>query len=368
MNIGAEKMAFLKKDYIKQKKPISVFIIVANEKQDNIKRALKNGNVLSDILHGTRYLAELPGNYLNPNSYEVYARSLAKEFSLGINVFDDSALKKMGCGGILAVGQGSNISPRMIVLEYKPKKNKGVRPLILVGKGITFDTGGISLKPSSEMHEMKYDMCGSSLVLHAIALAAAKQLSLPIISILGLAENMPGGKSAKPGDVYTAYDGTTVENQNTDAEGRLVLGDLLAYGAINYDPLCILDFATLTGACLVALGHHATAVMTSSEDLFSRIEDASFQSLDRIWRMPHWSVYGEGLKSNIADQRNIAGRGGGTISAMRFLSHFVPKEIPWAHFDIAGTAWQSKEFASQGKGATGWGLRFLSSFMQNLVK
>ena len=244
-----------------------------------LKSVLKRGQNISEMIHGARYLASLPGNYMNPENYEKYARGLAQEFQLKIKVFDESALKKSGCGGILAVGQGSAIPPRMIVLEYQPKKKKVLRPLLLVGKGITFDTGGISLKPPSEMHEMKYDMCGSALALHSIALAAAQELELPVLALLGIAENMPDAKAIKPGDVYTAYDDSTVEVQNTDAEGRLVLGDLLAYGAKNYDPLCILDFATLTGACVIALGHDATAVMSASQNLHARIKRASQRSL-----------------------------------------------------------------------------------------
>lgn len=368
MNIGAESMELLKNT---NKTKASIPISISHKRKTELKglkNILSRGRSISEMLHGTRYLASLPGNYMNPESYETYARSLAQEFRLKIKVFDRKALQKMACGGILAVGQGSAVPPRMILLEYQPPKKKIFRPLLLVGKGITFDTGGISLKPSAEMHEMKYDMCGSAVALHGIALAAAQKLELPVLALLGVAENMPDGQAIKPGDVYTAYDGSTVEVQNTDAEGRLVLGDLLAYGARNYDPLCILDFATLTGACVIALGHDATAVMTASQDLYARIKRASERSLDRSWPMPHWSVYGTGLKSEIADQRNIAGRAAGTLSAMRFLARFVPPEIPWAHFDIAGTAWRSKAYASQGKGASAWGVRFLEAFMQDLIK
>ena len=336
-------------------------------KKRKFKDVIKRAQNISEMLHGSRYLASLPGNYMNPENYEKYARALAEEFQLKIKVFDKAALQDLGCGGILAVGQGSPIPPRMILLEYYPQKKKIPRPLLLIGKGITFDTGGISLKPPAEMHEMKYDMCGSALALHSIALASAQKLELPVVALLGIAENMPGGKAIKPGDVYKAYDGSTVEVQNTDAEGRLVLGDVLAYGAKNYAPLCMLDFATLTGACVVALGHDAAAVMSASQDLQTRIRRASQRSLDRSWPMPHWFVYSAGLKSELADQRNIAGRAAGTLSAMRFLASFVPPEIPWAHFDIAGTAWRSKAFGSQGKGATGWGLRLMEAFMRDLL-
>ncbi len=366
MNIGAEGMGLCKKESHADKKSFFGVISAPSLPSPVIERGLQRGKEVSEMLQGARYLAALPGNHMNPEEYEKYACRLGKEFELKVRVFDCSALEKMGCGGIVAVGRGSTIPPRMISLEYHPNAPQTSRPLVLVGKGVTFDTGGISLKPPGEMHEMKYDMCGSALALHSVALAATRKLSVPVVALLCLAENMPDGEAIKPGDVYTAYDGTSVEIQNTDAEGRLLLGDTLAYAADNYDPLCMLDFATLTGACVVALGHDATAVMTSSEDLYSRIERASLRSLDRVWRMPHWSVYGRGLKSEIADQRNIAGRDAGTLSAMRFLARFVPHEIPWAHFDIAGTAWRAKAAGSQGSGPTAWGIRLLSNFMDDL--
>ncbi len=379
MNIGAESMDILKSKRLISTQKKSENTNNAEEKQieveiiepTNIDQSiLQRGQCLSELMHGFRGIASLPGNYLTPKTFEEYARHIAKEFKLQIKVFQEEELEKMGCGGIISVGRGSVIPPRMLLLEYTPENLKNdtqkARPIVLVGKGITFDTGGVSLKPAGEMHEMKYDMCGSALVLHAIAFAASQKLNIPIVSILGIAENMPDGNAIKPGDVYVAYDGSTVEIQNTDAEGRLVLGDLLAYAVKNYDPLCMLDFATLTGACVIALGHEAAGVMTASNDLYSFLHEASLKSLDKIWRLPHWSVYGAGLKSDIADQRNVAGRAAGTISAMRFLAHFVPETIPWAHIDIAGTSWREKGSGSQGRGATGWGLRLLSQFMDIL--
>ncbi len=368
LSSGAESMKTLSSKKSSKSAKIPIGLMVSSLRPGLLPQAIKRGEQLADALNGARYLASLPGNYLTPETYAGYSRSLAKEFSLNIRIYDLPALKKMGCGGIVSVGSGSAVPPKMIVLEYNPSNAKTASPLVLVGKGITFDTGGISIKPSAQMHEMKFDMCGSALVLHAIALAAARQLPLHLVAVLGIAENMPDGYAIKPGDVYTAYNGKTVEVQNTDAEGRLVLGDLLAYAADKYDPLCILDFATLTGACVVALGHDASALMTASEDLAARIDKASRRSLDRLWRMPHWSVYGTELMSDIADLRNIgAGRAAGTISAMRFLSHFLPDSIPWAHFDIAGTAWRSKGRGTQGKGATGWGIRLLDCFMEELT-
>ena len=370
MSIGAENMAVLKssKPRPAKKKQIPIGITTSFLKESAVADSLAQGKDIAEMIQGIRYLSSLPGNYMNPAQYEKYARAFAKDHNLKVEVLNKQSLGKLGCEGILAVGKGSSIPPRIIAVEYRPRVKKVFRPLLLVGKGVTFDTGGISIKPANEMHEMKYDMCGSALVLHAVGLAAIRKLPVPVVALLGVAENMPDGSAVKPGDVYTAHNGMTVEVQNTDAEGRLVLGDVLSYASKQYSPLCILDFATLTGSCVIALGHEATAVMTESEDLSSRIQKASIRSLDRVWRMPHWPIYGKELKSDIADIRNIGGRAAGTLSAMRFLSHFVEDDIPWAHFDIAGTAWHKKGSGSQCKGATGWGLRFLHSFVEDLVR
>ncbi len=370
MNLGAENMALLQsaKSRPTKKKQIPIGITTSFLKESAVADSLEKGKDITGMIQGIRYLSSLPGNYMNPAQYEKYARAFAKEHNLKVEVLNKQMLTKLGCEGIISVGKGSSIPPRIIALEYRPRVKKVSRPLVLVGKGVTFDTGGISIKPANEMHEMKYDMCGSALVLHAVGLAAIRKLPISVVALLGVAENMPDGSAVKPGDVYTAHNGVTVEVQNTDAEGRLVLGDLLSYASKQYSPLCMLDFATLTGSCVIALGHEATAVMTESDDLSSRIQKASRRSLDRVWRMPHWPIYGKELKSDIADIRNIGGRAAGTLSAMRFLSHFVKEDIPWAHFDIAGTAWHKKGSGAQCKGATGWGLRFLHCFMEDLVR
>ncbi|MCR9143091.1 MAG: leucyl aminopeptidase [bacterium] len=384
MQIGSDAMRVLrseKPDPVAKKKtakasakkakgPTETLVNSVGLKNDAVGEALKRGAAIGELVNRARYIASLPGNFLNPEQYESYARSIAKDYGLGIKVWNVPALEKLGCGGILAVGKGSEIPPRMIQVEYRPPKSKQAteRPLVLVGKGITFDTGGISIKPSGEMHEMKFDMCGSALVLHAVALAAARKLPLAVTGIIAIAENMPDGRAIKPGDVYTAYNGLTVEVQNTDAEGRLVLGDALSYASEHFDPLCMMDFATLTGACIIALGHEAAAVMSPSEDLYARIQAASHKSLDRVWRLPHWSTYQGVLKSETSDIRNIGGRAAGTVTAMRFLSRFVGPEIPWAHVDIAGTAWRGKASGSQGRGATGWGIRLMNQFMEDLIR
>ena len=351
--------------------PLAVQIQIPRTFGQSLPQWLARADDLSATIRLSRSVAHLPGNILHPQTYQDYAERLAKQYKLKIQVLQANELKKIGMNGVLTVGQGSVNPPRVIVLRYQPAKSltKNSKPLVLVGKGITFDTGGISLKPSQKMHEMKYDMCGSALALHAIVLAAMRELPLPVYTILALAENMPDAKAIKPGDVYQAYNGMTVENQDTDAEGRLVLADILSY-AVEKNPqmLCMLDFATLTGACIVALGHEAAGLMTSSEDLAQRLSISSQKSLDRLWRLPHWSIYDRGLKSEISDIRNITDKGAGTVTAMRFLAQFVPSHLHWAHLDVAGVAWHSEKIGSQPNGPTGWGLRLLLDFMEDLVK
>jgi leucyl aminopeptidase len=346
-----------------RKKRVRIVLSAEGISPELLKRSAQEGALVGELAASLRYMGALPGNYLNPEQYEQYARRFAKQYGLKLKVIKGNDLEKQGFGGVIAVGKGSEVPPRVLILEYSGSSRS--RPVVLVGKGITFDTGGISLKPPPDMHEMKYDMSGSALVLHSVALAAKKKLKTPVIALIGLAENMPDGRAIKPGDVYTAYNGLTVEVQNTDAEGRLVLGDLLSLACKQYHPAVMLDFATLTGACVIALGNDATAFMTASEGLAAEIDAACRHSLERGWRLPHWSVYDEGLKSDVADVRNVAGRAAGTVTAMRFLSRFVDADIPWAHLDIAGTAYKSTgpEYA---RGPSGWGMRFIRSFFERI--
>lgn len=367
--IGAANLDLMKTDR-KKKKRVDIGFSVPFLSGAKLADAIDRGEKLAKFVNATRVLSVLPGNLLNPDEFERYAKKIARDYKLKVKVFGAAKLKTLGCGGILTVGQGSNIPPRMIIVEHNPQNASKKERLVLVGKGVTFDTGGISLKPSADMHEMKYDMTGAATVLHAVAAARARNLPFHVVGILGIAENMPSGSAVKPGDIYTAYNGRTVEVQNTDAEGRLILGDLLAYGSQHYRGSYMIDFATLTGACRVALGEEAAAVLTLSDSLAARIDAASRKSLDRSWRLPHWYQFGAGLKSDIADLRNIAGREGGTISAMRFLAQFVDlSHIRWAHIDIAGTAWRKKGAGSQpGDGATGWGIRLINQFLEDLAE
>lgn len=332
-----------------------------------ILTGIKKAQAVSKQVNGARYIAHLPSNYFRPQEFEESSREIAKDHKLKITVFNEPQLKKMGMNGILSVSRGTDNAGRMILLDYNPQGAK--KTFAIVGKGLTFDTGGISLKPAGEMHEMKYDMCGAAATIHAIAAIASLKTKIRVVAAIGAAENMPDGRAYKPGDVYTAYNGLTVEVQNTDAEGRLVLGDVLAYVSEKIKPDYMVDLATLTGAAIIALGHETAAVLSKDRGLIGMIQKASELSDDRVWELPMWEEYGEGLKSDIADLRNIAGgKGAGTISAGIFLSHFVDKSIPWAHLDIAGTAWRKKGSGTQTSGPTGYGVRLLVELAEILSK
>jgi leucyl aminopeptidase len=340
-----------------------------SESELEISYALKKSKIVSKYLNECRYVEHLPANHFTPEEFVSRSKEIAKENKLKITIFDDTRLKKENFGGILAVSQGSDKKPKMIILEYTPKNPKTKKKLAIIGKGLTFDAGGISLKPAGEMHEMKYDMCGAATAIHAIGAIAAMGLDVPVIVAIGVAENMPDAAALKPGDVYTAYNGLTVEVQNTDAEGRLVLGDVISYIAKKFKPEYMIDLATLTGAVIIALGHEAAGVMSNSKELSNFIQAASLTSEDRIWELPLWEEYGEDLKSDIADIRNITGgRAGGTLSAAQFLSRFLEEGSKWAHIDIAGTAWRGKASGTQIDGATGYGIRLLVDIVEEMIK
>jgi leucyl aminopeptidase len=263
---------------------------------------------------------------------------------------------------LLGVARGSHEPPKFIILEYKgPKTAKESRPIVLVGKTITFDTGGISLKPADNMEQMKADMTGGAEVLATLRAVARLRLSAHVMGLLPVAENMPGGRAMKPGDIVKTLSGKTVEVQNTDAEGRLILADALAYAA-RYKPAAVIDIATLTGACVVALGQFAIGMFGTNEALKRRVQAAGQKSGERVWEMPLWDEYFEQLKSDVADMRNIGGRGGGMITAALFLSKFAA-EYPWVHLDIASTDWSERERAYLPKGPTGIGTRLLLQYV-----
>ncbi len=332
---------------------------VDKKEEKELKPALDRAVALSQGLDFVKDLANLPSNHCTPSTIAKSAVDLGKEYkSVKTTVLSIPEMKKLGMGGMLAVGQGSRQEPKFVIAHYEGAA-KSHAPVALVGKGITFDSGGISLKPPTSMEEMKFDMCGAVTVLAAVKVAALLKLPLNIVAIAACAENMPGGNAIKPGDIITTLSGTTVEVINTDAEGRLVLSDALTYCA-RYKPKAIIDVATLTGSMLMALGLETSGFFSNDEDLAKSLTHSADQSLDEAWRMPLLEGYLADFKSGFADLANVAPhRWGGAIQAAVFLEHFV-KETPWAHFDIAGTAWLR---SGPEKGATGRPLGLLMHYL-----
>ncbi len=319
--------------------------------------ALHRAEAVHHGMNLARELGNLPGNICTPTYMAQQARKLARSSQkLNVRVLGEKALERLGMGAFLSVSKGSATPGKLISLEYKGGRARQA-PVALVGKGITFDTGGISIKPSSTMDEMKFDMCGAASVLGTLAACIKLRLPLNVIGILACAENMPGGRASKPGDIVKTMSGQTVEVLNTDAEGRLVLCDALTYAG-RYKPACVIDIATLTGACVVALGQEACGLMSNTQTLADELLRAGTTTGDRAWQLPLWDEYQPQLDSNFADIANIGGKWGGTITAGCFLSRFTEK-YDWAHLDIAGTAW----LTGKDKGATGRPVPLLFEFL-----
>ena len=269
-------------------------------------------------------------------------------------------MKKLGMGGIIAVNQGSAIDPRVVILEHRPKNFRST--VLLVGKGITFDSGGVSLKPAAGMEDMKYDMCGGAAVISTMQAVAENKPRVRVVAIVPTTDNMSGSSAVKPGDVISHYNGVTSEVINTDAEGRLILADALAYGIKKYEPDCVIDLATLTGAVIIGLGHHRTGMMCNNDVLAEALSSAGEETGEKVWRLPLDPEYTEQLKSEVADVKNIGGRAGGSITAAAYLQKFVG-DTPWAHLDIAGTAWDYTKKSYIPKGPSGIGVRLLLNFI-----
>ncbi|HNG58716.1 MAG TPA: leucyl aminopeptidase [Cellvibrionaceae bacterium] len=321
-------------------------------------QGILEGEAVGHGINLARQLGNLPGNICTPTFLAQEAERLAKtDKKFSVKILDEKALSKLGTGSLLSVSRGSAEPPRLIVLEYKGKTSK--QPHVLVGKGVTFDTGGISLKPGAGMDEMKFDMCGAASVLGTLAALSQMQAAVHVVGIIAAVENMPGSRATKPGDVVTSLSGQTIEILNTDAEGRLILCDALTY-AERYKPKTVVDIATLTGACVVALGHHASGLFANNQALANALLSAGEAAQDRAWQLPLWDDYQKGLESNFADMANIGGREGGSITAACFLSRFT-KAYSWAHLDIAGTAWHS----GGAKGATGRPVGLLVHYLLN---
>ena len=321
------------------------------------KAGLREGEAIANGMNLTRLLGDLPGNICTPTYLGNTAKTLAKEFkTLKAEVLTPKQIEALGMGSFLSVSAGSQEPPVFIVLKHTPSTQTGTgkaqqdkaAPLVLVGKGLTFDSGGISLKPAKGMDEMKYDMCGAATVLGTLRAAAELDLNREVIGIIASCENMPGGRANKPGDVVTSMSGQTIEILNTDAEGRLVLCDALTY-AERFKPAAVIDIATLTGACVVALGHVNTGLFSTDDDLAEQLLSAGREINDTAWQLPLDDAYQEQLKSRFADIANIGGPSAGAVTAACFLARFT-KAYPWAHLDIAGTAWHS---GGSNKGASG---------------
>jgi leucyl aminopeptidase len=321
------------------------------------ERGLTHGDAIAAAQVVQRDLANLPGNICTPTYLAEEARALAKRHgSLRVRVLDEAAIRREKMGCLLAVAQGSHQPPRFIVMEYQGAK-KPPPPIVLVGKGVTFDSGGISLKDPPGMDEMKFDMSGAAAVIASMNLAAQLRLPLHLVGLIAAVENMPGGRAVKPGDIVTSSSGQSVEILNTDAEGRLILSDALHY-ARRFHPAAVVDVATLTGACVVALGHHHAGLMGNDAALIRELFEAGQRADDRCWQLPLTEEYAEQLKSNFADFANIGGRDGGAITAAAFLGKFT-QGMKWAHLDIAGTAYQS----GASKGSTGRPTPLLADFL-----
>lgn len=324
---------------------------------ETTERGLQHGQAVSSASSLQRDLANLPGNVCTPIYLADQARALAKQYpSLKVQVLDEAGIKKEKMGCLLAVSQGSHQPPRFIVLEHRAGKSDSA-PVVLVGKGVTFDTGGISLKDPGTMDEMKFDMSGAAAVLASMSLVAKLRLPIRVVGLIAAVENMPSGHAVKPGDIATSSAGMTVEILNTDAEGRLILCDALHY-ARRFNPAAVVDIATLTGACVIALGQHHSGAMGNNDDLVHELVEAGLRADDKAWHLPLTEEYADQLKSNFADFANIGGREGGAITAAAFLGKFT-QGLKWAHLDVAGTAYQG----GAQKGSTGRPTPLLADFL-----
>jgi len=363
------KMALYKFEKFKSKQEDSssdLSILVSNS--NKISKAIKNSEIIADGVIFTKSIGNLPPNECTPTTLANFSKNIAKKNKMKCVVFSQSELVKKGFGGITAVGKGSKNEPKLIVLEHHGG-GSNEKPIVLVGKAVTFDTGGISLKPGEKMDEMKFDKCGGCTVLGIMKAVSELKMPVNVVGIVPSVENMPGGESYRPGDILKLYNGKTAEILNTDAEGRLILADALAYGEKQYSPKAIIDFATLTGACIIALGTNVAAIVSNNEKLKEKINESSKRTTEEVWELPLNDDYMDMIKSDVADMKNIGiGRAAGTITAAAFLRNAI-EETPWVHIDIAGVAWTqvaTKSKPYNPKGATGFGVRLILDYLQKI--
>ncbi len=325
-------------------------------KVGEVEKGVEQGKVISESVTFVRDLINSPANEMTPSILAEVAKKVAKVNRIRCTILSKRQIERLGMGAYLGVAKGSQEPPKFIILEYNGSK-RGDKPMVIVGKAITFDSGGISLKPSEGMGKMKYDMAGGAITIGVVRAASLLHLPLNLIGLLPATENMPGGAASRPGDILHSMSGRTIEIVSTDAEGRLALSDALYY-ATRYKPRWIIDIATLTGACVIALGEHAIGMLGNDKELKERLTKAGDKTWERVWEMPLWDEYIEQIKSPIADMKNSGGKGGGVITAAGFLSKFV-EGYPWAHLDIAGIAWNDTDKSYIPAGASGVGVRLL---------
>ena len=348
----------------KKKQLESITFLVENKQiQATVETAVQRGQTIANGTLLARDLSNQPANHLTPTQLAEKAQSVAEASGLNCEIFDKATLEEKGFRTLLAVAQGSVEEPRFIILEYTPDGEEQ-DPVVIVGKGITFDTGGISLKEGKDMHEMKHDMSGAAAVISAMKVIGQLKPNVRVIGVIPVTENMPSGTAVKPGDVITSYGGKTIEILNTDAEGRLVLADALGWVAQQYNPKGVVDLATLTGAVIICLGHIAAGAMGTDPELMAKVKSAAEKTHERVWELPLWDDYDEGVKSKVADVQNIGDGGAGTIAGGAFLKKFA-EGYPWVHLDIAGMAWGMKGGSYIPEGASGYGVRLLVQLVED---
>ncbi len=333
------------------------FLTASREESAEADEAAREGDAINAGMALTKDLANLPGNVCTPTYLADQAKALAREHKLKATVLEEKEMEKLGMGALISVSSGSRQPAKLIVVEYHGAKDRKEKPVVLVGKGLTFDAGGISIKPGAGMDEMKYDMCGGAAVLGVVKAAAALQLPINLVGVVPSSENLPDGNANKPGDIVTSMAGLTIEILNTDAEGRLILCDALTYSK-KFNPEVVIDVATLTGACVIALGRQASGIFGNDQALVDALVQAGQGSGDRAWQLPLWEEYQDQLKSPFADMANVGGREAGSVTAACFLARFTT-EYRWAHLDVAGTAWNS----GSDKGATGRPVPLLMEYL-----
>ncbi|MDX2130282.1 MAG: leucyl aminopeptidase [Chloroherpetonaceae bacterium] len=338
-----------------------VTLLCDDASMQQAKEGVSVGEIIGSSQSMVRDLINAPSNYLSATDLANAAKSSGKKYGYTVTVFDKKKIHALKMGGLIGVNQGSTEPPTFSILEYKPKNAK--KTIAIVGKGVTFDTGGISIKPADNMGDMKSDMSGAADVIGAVEVAARLKLPVHVVGIIPATDNKPSGSAQNPGDVLTTYAGITVEVDNTDAEGRLILADALTYAKEQFQPDTIIDLATLTGACVIALGYQAAGMFTNNDALAERLSKAGFRSGEKVWRMPLWEEYDKQIKSDIADVKNTGGRGAGAVTAAKFLEKFIGDHPSWAHLDIAGPSFPSMG-SSGSRGSSGFGVRLLAEALR----